>query len=116
MTQAAAPVIHVGNGLPYVPAAGGNGNANHGSIATHGTASDAVSAMTGPSNAVREPRAVRQRRPNNVRARRAGHIPRPRDSWIIYRSDKTRMLRDRDPTLTPSVICTLTHSEFLNES
>ena len=49
------------------------------------------------------PRIVRDRRINRAHVR--GHIPRPRNSWIIYRSDKTRELRNMDPSLTASDIC-----------
>lgn len=48
-------------------------------------------------------RTVRDRRANEIQFPR--HIPRPRNSWIIYRSDKTRELRDMDPSLTASDIC-----------
>lgn len=54
---------------------------------------------------------VTKHRPDMIRSRRTnpghmnGHIPRPRNSWIIYRGDKTRELRDKDPSLTASDIC-----------
>jgi hypothetical protein len=67
-------------------------------------------AGTAPNGQARAPvrnnkraRTVRERRRNPPHLR--GHIPRPRNSRIIYRSDKTRELRDMDPSLTASDIC-----------
>lgn len=54
-------------------------------------------------------RNIRERRANSRRT--PGHIPRPRNSWIIYRSDKTRELRDMDPSLTASDICKYSEKE-----
>jgi hypothetical protein len=48
-------------------------------------------------------RVIRERRYNAPYPK--NHIPRPRNSWIIYRSDKTRELRDMDSSLTASDIC-----------
>jgi hypothetical protein len=58
-----------------------------------------------------QPRPVRLRAANISRNK---HIPRPRNSWIIYRSDKTRELRDQDPSLTASDNCTSIALELKN--
>lgn len=44
-----------------------------------------------------QPVAAVQAQPNR--------IPRPRNSWILYRQDKSRELRSVDPTLTAGEIC-----------
>lgn len=48
---------------------------------------------------------------NRVTKAQATHIPRPRNSWIIYRQDRTKDLRAQDASLTASEICKYPHSE-----
>ncbi|OIW30585.1 hypothetical protein CONLIGDRAFT_713191 [Coniochaeta ligniaria NRRL 30616] len=61
----------------------------------------------------RSVRTIRDRRPNRPIV--TGHIPRPRNSWIIYRSDKTRELRDMNPSLTASDISRITSRLWAEE-
>lgn len=43
-----------------------------------------------------------------------GHIPRPRNRWILYRQYMSRQLREQDPSLTAGQICASSRNPLLD--
>lgn len=52
---------------------------------------------------------------NRVPKTQNTHIPRPRNSWIIYRQDRTKDLRAQDPSLTASEISRIVSNLWRDE-
>lgn len=51
---------------------------------------------------------------DGVNEEATGHIPRPRNRWILYRQYMSRQLREQDPSLTAGQICASSRNPLLD--